>query len=500
MTTTVSEGQFEKLVSCQCRPMFDSLTVLNSILVTRSFNLPNSLLAMTADNLTATAVIQATEGKVDAASQTPRKRAPRPPRPNYKHIHRFPLPLTVHPLPPLIPHNPLSVVSIVLSYLTYYISPPQHEVFTAYFDSSTSSVHVTDPRTMRALWEMGFFGKGTLSRSEPTWLEREKKRRGLLGVDTSEEATRKRRVERREWKLERARKEKEAIAEQLKAEAARAEKEKHEETSHSADTTGSPTANGGLGDSSKSLTETQATGSGEASTLPPQEHYTTKGTHKSVRFSPVVEAHTASRPYSEAHENSVNDEEHLQLSNEEAFFLVYGLGALQVHDGPKGAIMSASSLLPQFRRHSYFPPLASNMPYEPDDPFIISYAAYHHFRSLGWVVRSGVKFGVDYLLYNRGPVFSHAEFAVVLLPSYAHPYWAETEGGRERVAKKWNRSWWWLHCVNRVQAQVKKSLILCYVEVPAPSADPEDDIGALLQGYKVRELNIKRWVPNRSRD
>ena len=73
---------------------------------------------------------------------------------------------------------------------------------------------------------------------------------------------------------------------------------------------------------------------------------------------------------------------------------------------------------------------------DPDDPFMISYAAYHHYRSLGWVVRSGVKFSVDFLLYNRGPAFSHAEFAVVLLPSYTHPYWTETEEQRKSVEKK----------------------------------------------------------------
>lgn len=450
---------------------------------------------MATDGSRATGVSKTAEGKMDAHSDTAPKRVPRPPRPNYRHIHRFPLPLTVHPLPPLIPHNPLSVISIVLSYLTYYISPPQHEVLSAYFDSSTSSIHVTDTRTIRVLWEMGFFGKGTLSRSEPSWLEREKKRRGLLGVDTSEEATRKRRVERREWKLERARKEKEAISEQLKAEAA------HEQ--HAEAPNGTVTTNGALDDSSQSLTEVHATGSDQMSTTPVLGHDgdVPQGTPKSVRFSPVVETKIAYPPTFETPEDLVIDEEHLQLSNEEAFFLVYGLGALQVYDGQKESIILASSLLPLFRRHSYSPPLDSDIPTEPDDPFMLSYAAYHHFRSHGWVVRSGVKFGVDYLLYNRGPVFSHAEFAVVLLPSYAHPYWTETEERRKRVEKKLNRSWWWLHCVNRVQAQVKKSLVLCYVDVPPPSESAEEeDIGALLKKYRVRELTIKRWVPNRSRD
>ena len=45
-----------------------------------------------------------------------------------------------------------------------------------------------------------------------------------------------------------------------------------------------------------------------------------------------------------------------------------------------------------------------------DNPFLINYVVYHHYRSLGWVVKGGIKFCVDYLLYKRGPVFSHAEW------------------------------------------------------------------------------------------
>jgi tRNA-splicing endonuclease subunit Sen2 len=45
----------------------------------------------------------------------------------------------------------------------------------------------------------------------------------------------------------------------------------------------------------------------------------------------------------------------------------------------------------------------------PDNPFLVNYVFLHHYRSLGWVVKSGVKFSVDYLLYKRGPVFHHAE-------------------------------------------------------------------------------------------
>lgn len=470
-------------------------------------------------------VAEATPSKNEPTQENVRPapaRRPRSQRPNYRHIHRFPLPLTVHPLPPLIPHNPLSVISVVLSYLTYLISPPHQELYSAYFDSNTSSVHVTDEKTIRALWEMGFFGKGSLSRSEPSWLEREKKRRGQFGGKTSEDVTRERRTERRELKLERARMEKLVIEQRLRAEATTNENGTALPDVDT-DSTSNRTATAAEKFSLRKAREARLLGSqqsrgqtpvtDDSGSPSPGRKISTPG--KTVRFSPVVQekqfisdSTVLQLPESlvdghKADEDSLlKNEEHLQLSNEEALFLAYGLGALQVYDSDRKTKIPTSSLLTLFRQHSYFPPrnFAANL--DPDDPFLISYVVYHHYRSLGWIVRSGVKFGVEYLLYNRGPVFSHAEFALVVIPSYGHPYWSETEERRAHAEKKQARSWWWLHCVNRVQAQVRKSLVICYVEVPPPDDAQalENDIGALLGRYKVRDVAIKRWVPNRSRD
>ena len=62
-------------------------------------------------------------------------------------------------------------------------------------------------------------------------------------------------------------------------------------------------------------------------------------------------------------------------------------------------------------------PIAVNSagPLRFDNPFLINYVVYHHYRSLGWVVKGGIKFCVDYLLYKRGPAFSHAEFVPLSL-------------------------------------------------------------------------------------
>jgi len=60
----------------------------------------------------------------------------------------------------------------------------------------------------------------------------------------------------------------------------------------------------------------------------------------------------------------------------------------------------------QLHLHSTIAPMQS---LQFDNPFLINYVVYHHYRSLGWVVKGGIKFCVDYLLYKRGPVFTHAE-------------------------------------------------------------------------------------------
>lgn len=114
----------------------------------------------------------------------------------------------------------------------------------------------------------------------------------------------------------------------------------------------------------------------------------------------------------------------------------------------------------------------------PDNPFLIHYAVYHHYRALGWVVKGGIKFCVDYLLYKRGPVFHHAEyalsfvhvicpdnldllrFALVVIPVY------EDETDRDTSLFNLQNvdpfSWSWLSTINRVNSQVHKVHIICF--------------------------------------
>lgn len=471
--------------------------------------------------------------EVQPTQSPPKRRPPKKKGPNYAHIHRKPLALEVHPLPAFHPTNPISLLRIAYTFLTQLLWPPSSHpeaLYTGYFHPESRSVHVTDPDEIRALWEMGFFGKGTLSRSEPSWVEREKARlvakRG--GGGTAEEATRKRREERRAFKLERARVEAERIERQRAVEEGRLPPEEAEghggegdasagaeaDQDDAAETREAGTTNGSIEKTAQDA-DTAASKHGRvpdaelvASELPEILVTCDKGTD--VTPSDLVFAEDAAEeqpPY-------VENEEHLQLTLEEAFFLSFGLGVLSIKPSRSAPSASANKhaystrdLLHLFATQSTFPP-STPQPLHPTNPFLIAYAVYHHFRSLGWVTRPGTKFSCDFLLYNRGPVFSHAEFAVIILPSYSHQYWSTKEGvkarqGVEGVGGREGMDWWWLHCVNRVQSQVKKSLVICYVEVPPPVRKEEEGemgVAGILRRYKVREFVVRRWLMNRSRD
>lgn len=101
------------------------------------------------------------------------------------------------------------------------------------------------------------------------------------------------------------------------------------------------------------------------------------------------------------------------------------------------------------------------------------------------------------VLYNRGPVFSHAEFGVLILPSYSHPFWSTDENRKRKERKPWH----WLHAVNRVSSQVKKTVIVVYVDVPPPVEGLRElGVRETLERYKVREFGMRRWIVSRNRD
>ncbi|RFU79282.1 trna-splicing endonuclease subunit sen2 [Trichoderma arundinaceum] len=546
-----------------------------------------------------------TEAPAPAAQQ--QKRGP-----SIHQIYALPAPIRTFPLPVFYPNNPVSLFHVAYAWLGQVFRPPPVEpavVHQGVWSETTISVHIKDEKSMRALWEQGFYGKGNLSRSEPNWLKREQVQRGLQEAHVSEIFTQQRREERAQAKWERARLEQEAIL-QTKLEEQRLAESRRLAEKQAAVPISSPRPLAPVGplellalpnsavvvsrlepaptptpflapvgplqilalpnSAADILKSTEVNKENGTLTLSSSSHHgsstddseeprtpitnetpeifrddrsvnsssdgmgnKTLKRRKSVRFSPTVESATykASDPPSpnrsppvlfsqpsQANGNGksisqtlpplplasvpvsdpIINKEHLQLMPEEAFFLSFGLGVLEITDPASGRVLSRQDLFSLFRQYSYFPP--RNGPdepdLEPDDGFLVHYAVYHHFRSLGWVPRAGIKFGVDWLLYARGPVFDHAEFGLIVIPSYSDAWWKNQ--GKQGPRKPWS----WLHSVVRVLSHVTKSLVLIYVDVPPPHKFEEalkDGITEAMKLYKVREVMVKRWSSNRNR-
>lgn len=116
--------------------------------------------------------------------------------------------------------------------------------------------------------------------------------------------------------------------------------------------------------------------------------------------------------------------EYTQLQREEVFFIALTSGAIDVFLHPPSESSSNSSMrekdegkneqkpIPLFELWDLFLRSSLKIPIKltelerksikirPDNPFIISYIVYHHYRSLGWVVRNGVKFCADWVIYK----------------------------------------------------------------------------------------------------
>ncbi|KAF9522679.1 hypothetical protein CPB83DRAFT_878230 [Crepidotus variabilis] len=376
-----------------------------------------------------------------------------------------------YPLPLLFIEPPPSKIGSVLGLLGLSLTWVENPHCEGIFDPFTHSVWVSNHEHSLILWRRGFFGKGDLSRSEPSWLARQINIRNTRGKQlTSEEVTAKRRAERRQFKLDRAR----AIATVA------------EEAETIFATEGrviQPALSG------------PAIPSG--ATWKPATNPEPLDTSSYAQSTPIQEA-----PIIEEDEDPLTDVEHLQLTLQEAFFLLWNFDCLTVLDSNSLQPMTLSDIWIAFQT-SELPPRTPPSPKPQlrfDNPFLVNYVVYHHYRSLGWVIKGGIKFCVDYLLYKRGPVFSHAELALMVIPVYEDP--EDQKASPIDLPNSAPLTWSWLSTINRVNSQVQKTLILVYVTIPSESRLSTEILNtpACLAHYSVREVVLRRFIPARMRD
>uniref|UniRef100_A0A2K5SI75 tRNA-splicing endonuclease subunit Sen2 n=1 Tax=Cebus imitator TaxID=2715852 RepID=A0A2K5SI75_CEBIM len=165
--------------------------------------------------------------------------------------------------------------------------------------------------------------------------------------------------------------------------------------------------------------------------------------------------------------------EYLQLSLEEAFFLVYALGCLSIYYEKEPL-----TIVKLWKAFTVVQPT-----------FRTTYMAYHYFRSKGWVPKVGLKYGTDLLLYRKGPPFYHASYSVITELVDDH-----FEGSPRRPF-----SWKSLAALSRVSVNVSKELMLCYLIKPSTMTDKEMESPECMKRIKVQEVILSRWVSSRER-
>ncbi|KAI9226859.1 MAG: tRNA intron endonuclease [Piptocephalis tieghemiana] len=160
-----------------------------------------------------------------------------------------------------------------------------------------------------------------------------------------------------------------------------------------------------------------------------------------------------------------------RLSDIETFFLVWALGVLKVRRSLEDTALYCSSqyLWDTFTQDSKSP------------SFLERYIAYHHYRSLGWCVRPGTRYGCDYALYPSDLTQHHSSYLVLLLPS----------SGPDRCFWSLRR----IYTTLRVTTQVNKQLVVCWVSLPQDTSSPEKT----LTSSTVSDTLLSRWIPEQER-
>lgn len=193
--------------------------------------------------------------------------------------------------------------------------------------------------------------------------------------------------------------------------------------------------------------------------------------------------------------------EYLQLGNEEAFYLSHNLKILNVQSDDRTKNLNNDELWDRF-----------SSGYK---NFVPRYVAYSYYQERGWVPKSGLKFGVDFVLYKHGPITHHSTYAVIVRmisgettqdqdsktcqAGLIGPAINSTD--QDFKTSQTGLTWRDVIAFDRVSKSVVKDLIVCYV-INHQGLSPEEvkEFPDCLEKLHVSEVFVKRWEPEKERD
>ncbi|XP_047502365.1 tRNA-splicing endonuclease subunit Sen2-like isoform X2 [Penaeus chinensis] len=181
--------------------------------------------------------------------------------------------------------------------------------------------------------------------------------------------------------------------------------------------------------------------------------------------------------------------EGMKLMPEEAMFLSYALGCLVVSQSVRRQSCQYSSEGNDMYREMTIDEMWTAFT-RADKTFPIRYAVYHHYRTKGWVVKSGLKFGTDWVLYPVGPPFYHAQYTVLI-----QCVWSDTLLRDDSIS--WREfSWINIAATERLNSHVAKAPLICLVLRPRGLTDSQLERPQCLHQLSIQELLLSRWLPS----
>ncbi|XP_037710090.1 tRNA-splicing endonuclease subunit Sen2-1 isoform X2 [Drosophila subpulchrella] len=154
---------------------------------------------------------------------------------------------------------------------------------------------------------------------------------------------------------------------------------------------------------------------------------------------------------------SGDEDETLLLGLEESCFLAYYLNTLEITN------LTGSSM-----DYQAFLESANKL----NERFVENLACYLYLKSKNWVIKSGIKFGGDFLIYKQSPRLYHASFLVIVqTPCDTDYYQSKNLKGVQRVAETSD-----------------KDVLLLTVHRPKDVLNPKD-----LQETTVTETIVRRF-------